>query len=71
MERDPGRDQGEPCRALKTKALYVVGREPDPVMAALGAHAWCVHTMGTIGPDDDLVLPERCRAGRGCYERDG
>ena len=56
------------CRALKTKALYITGAEPDPGLAAVGVQCWCVHTMGTVGPDDGLVIPERCRAGRECFE---
>lgn len=64
-------DEAAPCRALKHKMLYIVGVEPDPVASSIGGQYWCVHTQGPIGPDDQPVLPERCRAGRGCHERGG
>lgn len=28
----------------------------------------CACTMCAQGPDDDDVVPEKCRPGRGCYE---
>ncbi|HZW35149.1 MAG TPA: hypothetical protein VFF52_30790 [Isosphaeraceae bacterium] len=30
---------------------------------------WCLHTMKSIGPDDDLVDGRECRkASRSCYQ---
>ena len=62
------------CRALKTKSLYIVGAESEPgagpvgPVGAVGVQCWCVHTMGTVGPDDGLVTPADCRTGRECFE---
>jgi hypothetical protein len=29
---------------------------------------WCLNTCTPVGPDDELVNPGRCRAGRSCWE---
>lgn len=57
------------CRSMKTKMLYVLGPEAvDLTVPSSTAHYWCVQTMRTIGPDDQLVTPDQCCAGRGCFE---
>jgi hypothetical protein len=29
---------------------------------------WCARTSTPVGVDDELVFPDACRPGRGCYE---
>jgi hypothetical protein len=60
---------GGNCRAFKTRLHYLSGGDVSSPIVDGTAHYWCVHTMTTIGPDDDLVVPEHCRAGRSCFER--
>jgi hypothetical protein len=56
------------CRCLKTKMLYVAGRESAPLeRASSTAQYWCLETMSQVGPDDALVAPDHCRRGRECY----
>lgn len=66
-----GREAQGACRAFKHKMLYIVGDEPDPVASAIGGQCWCAHTQSSIGPDDQLVVPEHCGPGRACFERTG
>lgn len=58
------------CRALKTKMHYVTGFEEEHFRPSGTAHFWCLNTMNQVGPDDGLVVPERCCPGRGCFESD-
>lgn len=70
MERDP--DERRVCRHLKTKMMYVAGREEATLDRPSGtAGYWCLHTMAQMGPDDGLVVPDRCLRGRGCWEEEG
>jgi hypothetical protein len=65
----------EPCRYLRTKAMYVDG--PPPGETPQGAppapppvNYWCNRTLTEVGPDDRLVNPRDCLAeGRPCYAR--
>ncbi len=34
----------------------------------LTAQYKCLVTAGAVGPDNDLVRPDMCRAGRGCFK---
>ena len=57
------------CRCLRTKMQYVAGISPEELrQPSATAQYWCVHTMSQVGPDDGLVAPEGCRAGRDCFE---
>jgi hypothetical protein len=57
------------CARLKTKMLYVIGREDAAFDRPTStAPWWCLETMSQVGPDDGLVAPERCRPGRSCFE---
>jgi hypothetical protein len=31
---------------------------------------WCLRTMDTCGPDDDVAHAKSCRAGRECFRND-
>ncbi len=58
-----------PCRHLKTKMLYVAGRDDGAwERPSSTAQYWCLHTMGPIGADDEQARPDRCRKGRECFE---
>jgi hypothetical protein len=67
---DDANEAGEGvCRHLKTKMLYVAGRESASFeRPSSTAPWWCLHTMSPVGPDDAQALPRRCRAGRSCFE---
>jgi hypothetical protein len=41
-------------------------REESDVLDA-SQSCWCRRTMQAIGPDGELVDPDDCRAGRGCF----
>jgi hypothetical protein len=58
------------CRFLRTKATYT----PDADFSeswrngnSSTAQYWCLCTMGSCGPDQDLVAPELCQIDRRCY----
>ena len=42
--------------------------EPWETGASTTAVYWCVSTMQTAGPDDQLAHPDNCREGRRCYQ---
>ncbi|MFQ5707077.1 MAG: hypothetical protein ACE5HO_06475 [bacterium] len=59
------------CRFLRSKKTYV----PDLDHAESWRTAdtttqpyWCLRTMTTAGPDNQLVAPERCQKERTCYQ---
>ena len=59
------------CRCIRTKMQYVTPGHPDGwSRPSATAQFWCLHTMSPVGPDDDQVTPEGCRAGRECFEHD-
>ena len=57
------------CSKLRTKTMYLnvdyrsEGDEPGCNNTAV---YWCLKTQQALGPDDNPVCPEDCRAGRGC-----
>ena len=57
------------CRSLRTKTAFgrLVGHTPWQQGASSTAVYWCLKTTGTIGPDDALAHPHKCREGRGCW----
>jgi hypothetical protein len=68
------------CLQLRTKMDYVgiaSGERPsgrpaewdeDATRGGTAHNYYCLHTFTVIGPDDDLVGPKYCVAGRTCYE---
>jgi hypothetical protein len=59
-----------PCRHLRNKGMYVYTDGPGESDGA-DDHAvyWCLKTMKSFGPDDDMVGGRECRdASRSCYE---
>jgi hypothetical protein len=57
------------CSELRSKKL-VFARTPPRVEADIldaSNHCWCARTQQALGPDNELVQPEDCRAGRECY----
>lgn len=69
------------CLHIRTKMDYVSidwgrpsgGSEDDTDETTGGtAHRYyCLHTLTVIGPDQDIVAPRACDAGRACYESSG
>lgn len=70
------------CLHLRTKMDYVTletGRpsgipaewDENETCGGTAHHHYCLHTMTVIGPDDDIVGPRVCAAGRQCYESSG
>ena len=70
--REPARRpvEGAYCLRLRSKKLYSASAPPrtrEDVLDGSG-HCWCTRTMMALGPDDERVDPDRCRAGRECFE---
>jgi hypothetical protein len=61
------------CQMLRTKNAFGnhVGYRAWQRGESTTAVYWCLHTMGTVGPDDQLVHPHSCCGNRVCFERDG
>ena len=61
-----------PCRHLRHKGMYVYTDGPPDESHQYGYDNtiyWCLQTMKSFGPDDDLVDREGCCDGsRSCYE---
>jgi hypothetical protein len=60
-----------PCQHLRHKGMYVYtdGQPRDPHGDYDNTIYWCLKTMKSFGPDDDIVDREGCcKAGRPCYE---
>ena len=59
------------CRRLRTKTFfgtYTSTGEDWETGDSTTAVYWCLQTMGTAGPDDQLAHPHTCRGGRECYK---
>jgi len=72
---DPADRADEPppvaCRMLRTKTFfgtYTSTGEDWQYGDSTTAVYWCLETMGTSGPDDDLAHPHSCREGRCCFK---
>jgi hypothetical protein len=58
-----------PCRELRTKMYYVMGRDHvDLREASPTAQYWCAQTATVIGPDDVYCSPAVCHRGRACFK---
>jgi hypothetical protein len=73
-EDDPPSESELPqvCHMLRTKNAFGnhVGYRPWQKGESSTAVYWCLHTMGTVGPDDALVHPHTCCGDRHCFEHD-
>ena len=71
VETPDAADSPEVCRYIRTKTAYgnasgcSVWQQGNSSTAAY----WCLETMGSCGPDDQLVEPQQCRAGRSCFAK--
>ena len=61
----------EVCRYIRTKTAYgnAIGYEGWQFGNSSTAAYWCLQTMGASGPDDQLVEPRKCLAGRACFAK--
>ncbi len=56
------------CRRLRCKEMFIETAQLfDIAKAASGAY-WCGQTEQVLGPDGQVVEPEACKSGRGCFE---
>jgi hypothetical protein len=57
------------CGDLRSKKFYMLDRLPTEAadFYAPSGHCWCYHTQQPVGPDGELVMPERCGPNRKCY----
>ncbi len=63
------RAQGERCKNLLCKGMYLNYGLPETERVTGDGNFWCGKTQTTYGPDDQLVGDGECRhTGRGCYE---
>ena len=59
------------CACLRTKTAFgsfIGDYHPWQEGGSSTAAYWCLRTMGSAGPDDHFAHPQRCRAGRVCFE---
>lgn len=75
MSDRPKKPEGLPpdvCSLLLTKTMLLNTHHRrsafEDVFTAHTATFHCLRTMLAQGPDEDDVLPEKCRPGRTCYE---
>ncbi len=61
------------CGELRSKKYYFLKRPALVVADILDASndCWCAQTQMRLGPDDNGVDPESCKAGRACYRAAG
>ena len=68
MDSQPDREPAV-CRYVRSKGAGVI--YGDPVRWDSGFHSsavfWCLNTAESVGPDDGLVHPHTCIAGRECF----
>ncbi|MGA3067700.1 MAG: hypothetical protein ABSF29_12725 [Tepidisphaeraceae bacterium] len=57
------------CGELRSKKFFLLDRIASSAEDYLdpSGHCWCYHTQQVVGPDGNIVMPERCVPGRGCY----
>jgi hypothetical protein len=58
------------CPMLRTKTAYGTYDVPWQEGASTTAVYWCLETMATAGPDEQLAHPHECREGRGCFRKE-
>lgn len=59
------------CRYLRTKTAFgtSAGYQPWQFGGSSTAAYWCLQTMSSSGPDEQLAHPTRCCDGRSCFRR--
>jgi hypothetical protein len=61
--------QGERCRHLRSKGMYVNHGLPPGEEAVGDGYFWCLHTQTIFGPDEAFCGGEECiDSSRSCYE---
>ena len=61
--------QGERCRHLLSKGLYINHGLPKGEEATGDGNFWCAWTQTIYGPDHQICDKQECQdASRGCYE---
>ncbi|MGD0542500.1 MAG: hypothetical protein ABSB33_13385 [Tepidisphaeraceae bacterium] len=57
------------CGDLRSKKFFLSDQIATTAEDYLDAsqHCWCYHTQQVVGPDGNIVMPERCVPGRSCY----
>ena len=66
---DPAQIQGERCRSLRCKGMYLNYGLAEADRVAGDGHFWCAKTQRIFGPDDQYVGDGQCRDdGRSCFE---
>jgi hypothetical protein len=63
--------QSSLCRHLRSAGMYVYakGDHDDTAEEYDSSSYWCLQTMKTFGPDDEMVGSRECRdPSRSCYE---
>ena len=58
------------CGELRSKKFFMLGRLATEAADYLdgGNHCWCRVTQQVTGPDGGKARPDRCVAGRACYQ---
>lgn len=57
------------CGDLRSKKFFMsdqIATTAEDYLDASG-HCWCYHTQQVVGPDGEIVMPQRCVPGRSCY----
>jgi hypothetical protein len=57
------------CGDLRSKKFFQLTALPQSAEDFLdpSGYCWCYHSQNPIGPDGEIVMPERCVPGRKCY----
>jgi hypothetical protein len=57
------------CGDLRSKKFFLLDQIAAKAEDYLDAseHCWCYHTQQVVGPDGNIVTPDRCVAERSCY----
>ena len=62
-------EQGERCRSLRCKGMYLNFGLGETERVAGDGNFWCSKTQRIFGPDGELVGDGVCRhSGRSCFE---
>jgi hypothetical protein len=63
--------QTPPCKFLRTKKMFIPALANENASGDGGlqesAHCWCNRTLTEVGPDDQPVGRQVCRADRSCF----
>ncbi len=62
--------KGKICKYLRARNPYGMmegGENPWLLLDDANTISWCIASSGAAGPDNGLVGPEKCVAGRSCF----